>query len=157
MYTTQTVIETLLNPAPAAGAQIARGLVLAVGEDGSVVVACPEAGREAIPCALLQTAEGRPLRLARGDTVLVWQASPDDPYAIILGRVGPPQVAPVPHPAAESAPDEIVIEAKQQLTLKCGEGSITLRGDGKVLIKGKDLVSHAQRMNRVKGGAVAIN
>ena len=29
--------------------------------------------------------------------------------------------------------------------------------DGKILIKGKDLVSHAQRTNRIKGGSVAIN
>jgi len=41
--------------------------------------------------------------------------------------------------------------------LRVGDGSITIREDGKVLIKGKDLVSHAQRMNRIKGGAVSIN
>ncbi|HKM56274.1 MAG TPA: hypothetical protein VJY33_22910, partial [Isosphaeraceae bacterium] len=60
-------------------------------------------------------------------------------------------------PQPDEPPDELIFEAKQSLTLKCGEGSITLRGDGKILIKGKDLVSRAQRMNRIKGGAVAIN
>ena len=51
----------------------------------------------------------------------------------------------------------MVLEAKRRLTLKCGDGSITIREDGKILIKGKDLVSHATRMNRIKGGAVQIN
>ena len=48
-------------------------------------------------------------------------------------------------------------EAKHQLTLRVGEGTISIREDGKILIKGTDLVSHAQRMNRIKGGAVSIN
>jgi len=43
------------------------------------------------------------------------------------------------------------------MTLRVGNGSITIRGDGKILIKGSDLVSHAQRTNRIRGGAVSIN
>jgi hypothetical protein len=86
--------------------------------------------------------------------VLVWLADDDDERGVIIGRIGPSH-APAPPP--EELPEELVIEAKNNLTFKCGEGSITLRSDGKVLIKGKDLVSRAQRMNRIKGGAVAIN
>ena len=40
---------------------------------------------------------------------------------------------------------------------RVGDGSIEIRADGKILIKGTDLVSHAKRMNRIKGGAVSIN
>ena len=54
-------------------------------------------------------------------------------------------------------PDELVLEAKHTLTLRVGDGSITIREDGKILIKGKDLVSHAARTNRIKGGSVQIN
>ena len=52
---------------------------------------------------------------------------------------------------------EVVIQARESLTLRVGDGSITIRADGKILIKGKDLVSHAQRANRIRGGSVAIN
>ena len=52
---------------------------------------------------------------------------------------------------------EIVLEARKGMTLRVGEGSITLRADGKILIKGKDLVSHARRMNRIRGGSVSLN
>jgi len=54
-------------------------------------------------------------------------------------------------------PDTLLLEAKESLTLRVGDGSITIRADGKILIKGKELVSHAEKMNRIKGGAVAIN
>ena len=53
-----------------------------------------------------------------------------------------------------------VLDMRQRpsrVTLKCGDGSIAMRRDGKILIKGLDLVSHAARTNRVKGGSVAIN
>jgi hypothetical protein len=137
--------------------QIVRGRVLAVGERRTVVVRCDDSA-VTLACELLQSdATGGPV-LAPGDTVLVWRA--DDGPGVVLGRVGP-SCAPAPDveraASAEAVPDELIIEATKQLTLKCGEGSITIRSDGKILIKGKDLVSYAQRMNRVKGGAVAIN
>jgi hypothetical protein len=53
--------------------------------------------------------------------------------------------------------ERLVLEAKQQIELRCGESSITLRKDGKILIKGADLVSRASRSNRIKGASVEIN
>ena len=85
-----------------------------------------------------------------GDTVLVWRSA-DGARAIVLGRVGP-SVGVTP-----AVPDTLTIEAKQSLTLRVGDGSITIREDGRILIKGRDLVSHAQRTNRIRGGSVAIN
>jgi hypothetical protein len=93
----------------------------------------------------------------RGDRVLCW-IDGDANAGVILGVLGGGQEATSrPSHAAVDAPDELVIEAKHSLTLRVGDGSITIREDGKILIKGKDLVSHAQRMNRIKGGAVSIN
>ena len=57
----------------------------------------------------------------------------------------------------DGSPDELVIEAGRQLTLRCGQGSITIRHDGRVLIQGFDIVSRAGRANRIKGGQVVIN
>lgn len=72
---------------------------------------------------------------------------------MLLGRTGPG----VDAARTKEVPDELVLEAKKRLVLRVGEGSITIRADGKILIKGKDLVSHAKRMNRIKGGAVSLN
>lgn len=51
----------------------------------------------------------------------------------------------------------LVISAGQELVLKCGESTITLTKDGKITIRGKQLLSRAEGVNRIKGGAVQIN
>jgi len=51
----------------------------------------------------------------------------------------------------------LVISAGQELVLKCGESTIILTKDGKITIRGKQLLSRAEGVNRIKGGAVQIN
>jgi hypothetical protein len=50
-----------------------------------------------------------------------------------------------------------VIEAKDELVLRCGAASITLRADGTVRVTGRDITSWARRRHRIRGGSVAIN
>ena len=57
----------------------------------------------------------------------------------------------------DGSPDELVIEAGRQVTIRCGEGSLIIRRDGRVLIRGLDIVCRATRANRIKGAQVAIN
>lgn len=133
-------------------AAILRATVVAMNSDGSVRCAAEDEGGQVV-CDLLHTADGPRLRLKRGDRVLLWLPEADAERGVLLGRIGPSR----PSTPKDDTPDELIIEAKQNLTLKCGDGSITIRADGKVLIKGKDLVSHAKRTNRIKGGSVAIN
>jgi hypothetical protein len=73
---------------------------------------------------------------------------------VVLGRIA--RAAPK-SATAQEPPDTLVLQAKRDLTLKCGDGSITICADGKIIIKGTDLVSRAKRTNRIKGGSVAIN
>lgn len=51
----------------------------------------------------------------------------------------------------------VAIEAQEEITLKCGAGSITLRKDGKIIIKGTHLLSRSSGPIRVKGARVDIN
>lgn len=53
--------------------------------------------------------------------------------------------------------EHVVLEAKKELTLTCGKSSITLNKNGKVVIKGIDLVNRAARSNKLKGASVNIN
>ncbi|MBX6362549.1 MAG: hypothetical protein IRZ00_01665 [Gemmatimonadetes bacterium] len=138
----------------ASAGPVARGRILGVADDGALMVGCDADGTEPVPCDVLRTGRA-PVELAAGDVVLVLLPLGGEPRGVILGRVEPYGAA--TEAAGGDAPDELVLEARRNLTLRCGEGSITLREDGKVLIKGKDLVSHAQRVNRIKGGAVSIN
>lgn len=51
----------------------------------------------------------------------------------------------------------VVIEAQEEIELKCGKGSITIRSDGKIVVKGTNVVSHATGANRIRGGSVSLN
>ncbi len=51
----------------------------------------------------------------------------------------------------------VTIDGKDEIVLRCGKASITLRRNGKVIIRGTFLDSHASGTNRVKGGSVRIN
>lgn len=49
------------------------------------------------------------------------------------------------------------IEAREELVLKCGEASITLKRDGTVVIEGSHVESRATATNRITGAQVRIN
>ena len=140
---------------PIVAQQLKRAIVSAVHDDGSIEVDC--AGVNLL-CDVLWTAAGA-VPAEPNDAVLVMVPGTDAARGLIIGRIGPAQVPSVTQEAAatDALPAELVLEARESLTLRVGEGSITIRADGKILIKGKDLVSHAQRVNRIRGGSVAIN
>lgn len=51
----------------------------------------------------------------------------------------------------------VVIEAQEEIELKCGQGSITIRKDGKIVVKGTNLLSRSSGPNRIKGGSINLN
>ncbi|WP_096084371.1 DUF6484 domain-containing protein [Agaribacterium haliotis] len=51
----------------------------------------------------------------------------------------------------------IAFEASEELCLKCGDASITLKKNGKIAIRGKYVLSRSTGVNRVLGGSVQIN
>src|SRR5206468_11131700 len=108
MRTTQTILETVLER-QADGKGLQRGLVLAVNPGGFVTVVMDQ---KEITCDVLQAA-AQPLTPAHGDSVLVWLPVGDD-RGIILGRIGP-SPALVSH--EKDSPDELVLEARKNLTL----------------------------------------
>ena len=52
---------------------------------------------------------------------------------------------------------QLVFEAAEEIVIACGKSSITLRRDGRVVIKGTELVSRASGSNKVRGAVVQIN
>lgn len=125
----------------------ALGTVTGFTAAGACVVAMRDSGA-LMECEILQTTEKYPLCLVEGDTVMLYVFGSS--RAVILGRLGPSA-------KAGELSDSLVIEANKSLTLQCGEGSITLRRDGRILIKGKEIVSRAEETNRIRGASVTIN
>jgi hypothetical protein len=51
----------------------------------------------------------------------------------------------------------VLIQGQEEILLKCGESSITLTKAGKIIIRGKYLLSRASGVNRILGGSVQVN
>lgn len=136
-------------PAHAASAPIRRGTVAALPHTGEVMV---RVGRGAdsrdLVCDVLQAASGPGIELNVGDPVLVMLPEIDGEPGCVIGRTGPYRRA---------DREKVRIEAERELVLRCGNASITLRHDGKVLTRADDVATVARRRNRIKGGSVDIN
>lgn len=52
---------------------------------------------------------------------------------------------------------KICIEGQEEVVIRCGESSITLTKSGKILIRGKYLLSRSSGVNRILGGSVQVN
>lgn len=77
--------------------------------------------------------------------------------------------SPTPHldVALAEMPDEprvalldgrrVVLDGREEIVLKCGKSSLTLRRDGKVVLRGVTIVTDASGVQRIRGGKVQIN
>jgi hypothetical protein len=103
-----------------------------------------------------------------GIPVLLMFESQNPALPIIVGIVGESMRWPDPSQETvldpETRPETavvdgktVIIDAREQIVLKCGKSCITLRKDGKIVIRGAHLLSRASGPNRIKGASVAIN
>jgi hypothetical protein len=57
----------------------------------------------------------------------------------------------------EAEGDIKVIQGKDELVLQCGKASITLRRNGKIILKGTYIETHSEGVNRIKGCSIQFN
>ena len=92
------------------------------------------------------------------DVVLLVDPRPSRP-PVLLGLLRPFD-APAPGDGELDAHVDgrrIELEGRDEIVLRCGEASITLRRNGRILIRGVEVETRARGVNRIKGGSVAIN
>jgi hypothetical protein len=51
----------------------------------------------------------------------------------------------------------VKLTAKDEIVLECGEASITLRRNGRVIVKGTQVDSVSAGTNRIRGGQIRLN
>jgi hypothetical protein len=122
---------------------------LAEIEEGGVLhVRLPDGTQFA--CDWLESfADVEPLRV--GDRLLALPPAEGQP-GIVLGRIG--RYRP---PVQGAVAREVVIAASESLSLQCGEARVDLRADGKMMIRGEDVLIRARGTQRIKAGTVNIN
>ena len=75
----------------------------------------------------------------------------------VLTLGDPPVVIGVVQGRAEAPAERLVLEAARELVLRCGAAAIRIAADGTVRVDGRDVRSHARRLQRITGAQVRIN
>lgn len=93
--------------------------------------------------------------------IVVGLVQPDPGAALLQSLLAPAPAAAARRagPPVEARVDgkRVVIEGHDEVTIKCGAASITLRRDGKVFLRGAYVETTAKGVNRIRGGSVKIN
>lgn len=85
-----------------------------------------------------------------GTAVLIARPAGDTP--VIVGPVSDTAAG-----ADEPRERDLKLTASSSITIECGASSITLREDGRVVIRGKKVISRASGENKLRGYTVKIN
>jgi hypothetical protein len=139
-------------------ASVTRGQV--VGWEGQRGIAVELAsGRVALAqTTVALTAEQIRSAVAQRQAVLLTFEEGDPEQPVILGLLAPlPVDAPPDAAATPPGEDFVVIKGREAIELRCGAASITLRRDGKVVIRGTTLISRATEENRISGASLHFN
>lgn len=98
------------------------------------------------------------------EPVLLFLEEGDPARPIIVGFVGNTLVPartlldmPLQPAGATADGKRLCFEASEEVVLKCGKGSITLQANGRVVVKGTELVSRAEGSHKIRGATVSIN
>ncbi|HEX3020176.1 MAG TPA: hypothetical protein VHP36_07730 [Chitinispirillaceae bacterium] len=129
------------------GTHIHKAHVLDILDNGEILVSFENSESERRVCDILQTSQGDHLEFHRGDKVLVAIPDGSTEGGYILGRIGAPA----------QKKKRVVIDASDDLTIQCGKGSIKIDKEGRILIKGLEIVSSAKGKNRIRGGSIQLN
>ncbi len=132
-------------------ARVAR--LLAVDERGQAWVQFDdEIGAAA--ASLLITLSGPALEqvMATRAPVLVTQHRGMNQVVAVVGAVAPGQVL-----EADGDGQRVRLSGEKEVVIACGKSSITLRANGRVIIRGTQIESYSEGTNRIKGGQVRIN
>lgn len=96
--------------------------------------------------------------------VLAFQHGAEQQPPLILGLVKLP--LPMPEPRPNTRPEliradvdgrRLHLRAEDEIVFECGKASVTLRRNGKVIIRGTHVETNSEGTNRIKGGNVRIN
>lgn len=92
--------------------------------------------------------------------LLFEEGDPGRPIVVGLLRDEVPGAEPVAAPVpieVEADGRRVEVEAADELVLRCGQASIVLRRNGRIVIRGTYVETRSKGVNRIKGGSVLIN
>jgi Domain of unknown function (DUF6484) len=136
---------------------VAVGELLALA-DGHPIVRCAAVlGEQAVSARSTVDLHGSHI----GQAVLLAFELGDAARPIVVGVLRGDGIWPLETPPAQVEVDadgqRMVVNAKEQLVLRCGKASITLTKSGKVLIEGTYVSSRSSGLQRLQGATIELN
>jgi hypothetical protein len=121
-----------------------RAEITGIGPDGQAQVLIPTLGETPLFAASLVPVVAASVGRLAAVTMM-------DGQPLILGLIQPPPSE------VEVDGEKLVLEARREVTLRCGKASITMTADGRVTIRGTQVLSRSDGPNRVQGASVQLN
>jgi hypothetical protein len=145
------------STASGVGAVVGRLIAIADGGQTALVMYPGQPGVQALTARRVVDLHGDHV----GKSVLILFDSGDPERPIVMGVLRDEEAWPLDQRPGSVSVDadgqRMVVSARQSLVLRCGRASITLDRDGRVTIEGTHVVSHAEGVNRIRGGSVQLN
>jgi hypothetical protein len=119
----------------------------------------------------IELADLRQAALLRQDVVLLFERG-DRARPLLMALLQPTTRGPVPRLAEVELPagrrgvrsisadvdgKRVAIKAQDEIVFECGKASVTLRRNGRVVIRGTHVETHSEGTNRIKGAQVRVN
>ena len=145
---------------PAGGIHgVVVGTLLALADNGqTALISFPgQPGRAAVRARSLVDLHGP--HIGQSVALMFEQADATRPIVmgVLRGRFGWPLAQTPATVDVDADGERMIVSAKEQLVLRCGEASITLTKSGKVVINGSYVLTRSSGVNRIKGGSVQLN
>ncbi len=145
-----------LNQMIANGMQIVQARIINIGNDGKLLVKTDSHGMK-IACDFLKTSAGPLPRLYLGTPVL---CIADENKGYVLGVIQPylaPKDQDDQKDEKKQDPAELNLKAKNSIELTCGESTLSMNKNGKIVLRGTDITTRAYGPNKIKGASVLLN
>ncbi len=146
-----------------AAPSLVTGHLAGIDDEGRLIFA-PEDGGGTFPVAIgVELDDATLVRAARRRRrALVVRTADATPRWLLVGLVRERLSAKAITARAGKLESEIEgetlrITAERDLELRCGQASITLRRDGRIVLNGTNVLSASRGPNRIKGATIALN
>ena len=142
-----------------------RGFVVGWERDRGILIELADSSRDVVLASSLVALSEAELDQAvaeRRPALLTFEDG-DRNKPMVLGLVASVPARPRSEPSARGsepgliADDVVIVRGRDSIELRCGAASITLRKDGRILVRGTYVMSRASKENRIVGGSVHFN
>ena len=135
--------------------------IVSVNEEGEIQVQMDPGGPAVTArLAVAATRDRIDLAIAQCQQTVVVFENGDRARPIIIGFIEalqPSSAEPAQIIEADVDGKRVRVTAQDEIVLQCGAASVTLRRNGRVIIRGTYVESRSDGTNRIKGGQVQIN